>query len=187
MTPESEGDTSTRSLSTHPSTLNVATLHPSVAAETYVVMEALGNWQEATRSLAKLSAEYMQLNETDMRAIRMIMGAQQRNEAVTPKDIARAVNISSASTTKLVDRLVAAGHLTRNAHPSDRRTTIIEVTESTRRTARDTIGRQHARRFAAVAAMTSNERATITAFLKSLTAADQPQEEFLARQPPTDP
>ncbi len=143
-------------------------------AQSFDVMQALGAWQDAARALSELSARYMRLNETDMRAIRMIMRAEQRGQIVTPKDIARAVGISSASTTKLVDRLVDGGHLVRDAHPTDRRTLSIRVTESTRRAAHDTIGRQHARRFAAAAALSPDERAVVIGFLTALIAADAP-------------
>lgn len=139
------------------------------------VMEALREWQEAARALSEASKRYMKLNESDMRAIRMLIRAQQQQQIVTPKDIARAVGISSASTTKLVDRLVAGGHLVRVPHPSDRRTTCIEVTEHTRRSAHETIGRQHARRFTAAASMSPRDRDAVIRFLGALVEADTPQ------------
>lgn len=170
---------SIRQRSLAPHTLDAHQLSAEDTHQAFALMEALGAWQDAGRALAKLSADYMELNETDMRAIRMIMAAQQRGEVVTPKDIAHAVGISSASTTKLVDRLIAAGHLTRGPHPSDRRTVRIEVTESTRQTASNTIGRQHARRFAVAAALTPEERAAVLKFLTGMLKADQPQPELL--------
>lgn len=150
--------------------LSDADLHQCVR-----VMEALREWQEAARALSEASKRYMKLNESDMRAIRMLIRAQQQQRIVTPKDIAREVGISSASTTKLVDRLVAGGHLVRVAHPSDRRTTCIEVTEHTRLSAHETIGRQHARRFTAAASMSPKERDAVIHFLGALVEADTPQ------------
>jgi len=139
------------------------------------VMEALREWQEAARALSEASKRYMKLNESDMRAIRMLIRAQQQHQIVTPKDIAREVGISSASTTKLVDRLVDGGHLIRVPHPSDRRTTCIEVTEHTRLSAHETIGRQHARRFTAAASMSWEDREAVIRFLGALVEADTPQ------------
>lgn len=123
----------------------------------------------------------MRLNESDMRAIRMLMQAQKQERAVTPKDIAHEVGISSASTTKLIDRLVVAGHLIRAQHPKDQRTTCIEVTAETARAARETIGRQHARRFDAAAAMSSDERDVVVRFLTALAEADEPQGDLAAQ------
>lgn len=173
---------STRRRSTDPQILKADRLDPADAAQSFAVMEALGELQESWRTLAKLSAQYMRLNETDMRAIRLVMAAQQRGEQITPKDIARAVDISAASTTKLIDRLEAGGHLVRSPHPSDRRTQLISVTESTRRTAGRTVGRQHARRFEVAAAMSPADRETVIAFLRAMIEADQPQDELLSSE-----
>ncbi|WP_257930209.1 MarR family winged helix-turn-helix transcriptional regulator [Brevibacterium sp. 239c] len=139
------------------------------------VMEALRHWREADRALAEASRRYMRLNESDMRAIRMLMQAQKQGQIITPRDIAHEVGISSASTTKLIDRLVAAGHLTRAPHPKDQRTLCIYVTPQTAQAARETVGRQHARRFAAAANMSSDEREVVIRFLTALTEADEPQ------------
>ena len=139
------------------------------------VMEALRSWQESARALSEASNRYMRLNESDMRAIRMIIRAQRQQRIVTPKDIAHEVGISSASTTKLIDRLVAGGHLNRAPHPTDRRTTCIEVTTRTRQSAHDTIGRQHARRFRVATDMPPEDRETVIRFLDALVEADIPQ------------
>lgn len=142
------------------------------------VLEGLRAYQTAARTLAEASKRYMKLGESDMRAIRMIIRSQHQNMLVTPKDISREVGISSASTTKLIDRLVDGGHLIRTPHPKDRRTTCLEVTESTRRSAHDTIGRQHARRFAAAAAMDDDDRAAVIRFFEAMVEADSPQGEL---------
>lgn len=143
------------------------------------VMEALQRWQEASRALSSASQRFMHLNDSDMRAIRMVMRAQKAGLISTPKDIASAVGISSASTTKLIDRLVSAGHMVRVPHPTDRRTMCIEVTEHTRISARNTVGRQHARRLQATAAMTASDRDAVVRFLDALTEADRPQADLL--------
>ncbi|HWK77624.1 MarR family winged helix-turn-helix transcriptional regulator [Microbacterium sp.] len=153
-------------------------LSPQEIEQCYRVLEALRGWQVASRALAEASKRYMKLNESDMHAIRMIIRATEQGAIVTPKDVAHEVGISSASTTKLVDRLVAAGHLVRVPHPHDRRTACLQVTESTRLSAHDTIGRQHARRFAAAAAIDADDREAVIRFLEALTEADTPQGEL---------
>lgn len=144
------------------------------------VLEGMRRWQAAARALSEASRRYMKLNDSDMRAIRMMIRSQEQGLLVTPKDIAREVGISSASTTKLIDRLVDGGHVTRVPHPSDRRTMCLRVTESTRRSAHDTIGRQHARRFSAVASLDAHERETVIRFLTAMIEADAPQGELAA-------
>ncbi|WP_051606681.1 MarR family transcriptional regulator [Microbacterium sp. CH12i] len=87
-------------------------------AQCVQVMQALHQWQNAARALSAASKRYMKLNESDMRAIRMLIRAKQQGQIITPKDIAREVEISSASTTKLVDRLVAGDHVIRSRIPA---------------------------------------------------------------------
>lgn len=143
-------------------------------AECIEVMEALRSWRNADRALSDASQKYMKLNETDMRAIRMLVRARESSRVVTPKDIATHVGISSASTTKLIDRLEAAGHVRRTPHPHDRRTMCITVTDETRLAARESVGRQHARRFAVAARLSASERDVVIRFLSGLAAADVP-------------
>lgn len=76
----------------------------------------------------------MEMNSTDLAALRMLIIREQRGEDVSPHDLADHLRISTASTTKLLDRLSAAGHLERRAHPSDRRARIVVLTEQSRMT-----------------------------------------------------
>jgi DNA-binding MarR family transcriptional regulator len=167
-----------RYFSTDSDLIDRSGLSESEVDQCFRVLDALREWQVAARALSEASKRYMKLNESDMRAIRMIIRATEQGELVTPKDISREVGISAASTTKLVDRLVAGGHLVRVPHPHDRRTNCLQVTDSTRRSAHDTIGRQHARRFAAAASMSSTDREAAIRFLTALTDADSPQGEL---------
>ena len=85
------------------------------------------------------------------------------------------MNISTASTTKLLDRLAAAGHVTRSPHPTDRRALMITITERTHEQVRDTVGRTHARRFDVAARLTPAERETVIGFLNDLSdTGDKP-------------
>lgn len=74
----------------------------------------------------------MDMNATDLAALRMLIVREQRGEAVSPHDIAEHLAISTASTTKLLDRLTDSGHVQRQAHPSDRRSRVIVLTEGAR-------------------------------------------------------
>lgn len=51
-------------------------------------------------------------------------------------DLAHRLGMRSASATVLVDRLVAAGHVTRHAHPTDGRRTALHATDHAREEAR---------------------------------------------------
>lgn len=132
------------------------------------VLEALRRWRETERRMSEASRRYMKLGETDMRALRFIIAMQNHERVATPGAIAEHLGITTASTTKLIDRLATADHVRRTPHPSDRRSLAIEVTEETRRVARESVGRSHARRFDVAARLTSDERETVTRFLDDL-------------------
>lgn len=134
------------------------------------VLHAMQAWREAERAMSEASQRYMKLGETDMRALRLLIAARRQSVVVTPSRIAQHLGISTASTTKLLDRLEAGGHIERHPHPSDRRSLAIDVTTSTMTIARDSVGRSHARRFDVVAELTPAERDTVAAFFEAMSA-----------------
>lgn len=50
-----------------------------------------------------------------------------------PAEIARRLDVSTAASSGIVDRLVAHGHAVRTPHPSDRRRQVVRITDSGRR------------------------------------------------------
>lgn len=136
------------------------------------VMVAMRRWRESEQRAREVSRRYMRLGDTDMRALRYLIVEQNRKRVVTAGDLAKHLGISSASTTKLLDRLAAGGHIERHPHPVDRRALAIVVSPETRTSARETIGRRHARRFTVAASFSAEERETLIRFLDALSAAD---------------
>ncbi|WP_263732136.1 MarR family winged helix-turn-helix transcriptional regulator [Cellulomonas sp. SG140] len=137
------------------------------------VMDALFRWRTAEQRASAASRRYMQLGETDMKALRFVIVRTGQGHHVTARDIAAHLGISSASTTKLLDRLEAGGHIHRTAHPTDRRAIAVVVTPETRKAAEETVGREHARRFRVAAALSPQERETVIRFLDDLSATSE--------------
>lgn len=144
------------------------------------VMQALRRWHQAAERMSEASRRYMKLNQTDMRALRFLIAARNQGIVATPGALASYLGISTASTTKLLDRLEQGGHIARSPHPTDRRAVAVSVTESTRRDARETVGRQHARRFAVAAGLTAGEREVVVRFLDALAATEHDDDELAA-------
>ncbi|GAB3043282.1 MarR family transcriptional regulator [Sediminivirga luteola] len=132
------------------------------------LMTALRGWREAEDHMSREQRRYMNLGETDMRALRYLIAAHNQGRDVTPRMLAAHLGISTASTTKLLDRLAQAEHIVRRPHPADRRSVLIDVSPATRRAAREGVGRQHARRFEAAARLSPAEREVVTRFLQDL-------------------
>lgn len=133
------------------------------------VMSALGRLRDAEQLLTEASQEYMKLGRSDMRALHYLIVARHSGTIATPSAIATHLKISSASTTKLLDRLEAGGHIVRTPHPSDRRALAITITDKTHEAAMQTVGRLQSKRFHAAARLNSAERATVIRFLDDMT------------------
>lgn len=133
------------------------------------VMEALAGLRDAEQRLSQASRRYMRLNETDMRALHYLIVCANRNLVSTPSGIAHHLGISTAATTKLLDRLENGGHIHRAPHPTDRRALAITITPETRHAAMETVGRQQAKRFYAAARLSRAERDLVIRFLADMT------------------
>ena len=132
------------------------------------LMAALAELRRAEDLLTEASIRYMRLNKTDMRALHYLIVSAHRGELATPSAIAAHLRISTASTTKLLDRLEERGHVVREPHPTDRRALLIRITPGTRRAAMATVGRQQSRRFAAAARLSPAEREVVVRFVRDM-------------------
>lgn len=132
------------------------------------LMAALSCLRAAEQELSEASLRYMQLGETDMRALHFLIVCENTDMIATPGAISQRLAISSASTTKLLDRLERAGHIRRTPHPSDRRALVISIEPATRATAIRTVGSMQARRVNAARRLSPAERKVVTKFLEDM-------------------
>jgi len=134
------------------------------------VLHSIRRWRETEQRISLSSRNDMHLNENDMKALHFLVVCKNEGIIATPGTIAEHLGISSASTTKLLDRLTAAGHIERAPHPTDRRALTIVITQRTHEQVRDTVGRTHARRFDVAAALAPAERELVIRFLDALSS-----------------
>jgi DNA-binding MarR family transcriptional regulator len=140
------------------------------------VLNALRVYRAAEAEMRRRTRDSMGMNETDLLAIRYAMRAYKAGHCISPKDLSRLLNISTASTTGLVDRLVASGHLTRRPHPTDRRSVEIVPTESADAEVRETLGEMHKRMLEVAESLTPEEALHVTRFLQRMTWAVEQQD-----------
>lgn len=137
-------------------------------AQIDAVMAALARLRAAERELSEAALRYMELGETDMRALHFLIVCENTDTLATPGAIAQSLGISTASTTKLLDRLAASGHVRREPHPSDRRALVVTIEPGTRATAVRTMGAQQARRVHAARRLDAAEREVVVRFLTDM-------------------
>lgn len=148
--------------------IDAPSLPPAETAEIARLMNALARLREEELRLSEASRKYMKLSAQDMRALHYLIVAKRQGEVVTPGMLAGHLRISAASTTKLLNRLERGNHVVRLLHPTDRRAFRIEITPETEASAKQTVGRQQARRYYAAARLTSSEREIVTRFLDDM-------------------
>lgn len=137
-------------------------------AQIDAVMAALARLRAAEQKVTDASLKFMQLGQTDMRALHFLIVCENTGTLATPGAIAQTLGISSASTTKLLDRLQRAGHIRRAPHPSDRRALVVSIDPATRASAMRTVGAQQARRVHAARRLSPAEREIVIGFLEDM-------------------
>ena len=134
------------------------------------LMAALMQLRMTEQRLSDAARQEMDINTTDMRAVHLLISCENRGELATASTVARTLDISSASTTKLLDRLEHKGHIRREPHPTDRRSLVISLESGTRTLAMRTVGEVQARRVHAARRLSPEHRDVVTAFLRDMTA-----------------
>jgi len=106
------------------------------------------------------------LSETELSALQHLI-----TEPLGPAEIARRLEVTTAASTGIVDRLVRRGHVERHSHEADRRRTEVRVTDS----GREEVLAHLLPMFIALDALdrgfTTEERAVVERYLRGVIAA----------------
>ncbi|MGH3445561.1 MAG: MarR family winged helix-turn-helix transcriptional regulator [Nocardioidaceae bacterium] len=129
-----------------------------------VVRTLLSAAREAETSLARRIG----VGSTDAAALGHLVEAA---DPLGPVELGNRLGIRSASSTALVDRLEASGHLRRERNAEDHRRVALHTTESARGQVREALGPLLLRIHALAEDRDETERAVIVSFLQELTSA----------------
>lgn len=135
------------------------------------LLNAMRRYRAAEVAMRQRTRESMHMNATDMAAVRHLLQARQRGTAVKPTGLAEHLGITTASTTALVKRLVAAGHVERRADPADGRGVLLVATEHGDDSVRSELTTVHARMIAAADRLSPQTIAEMSAFFADMTDA----------------
>jgi DNA-binding MarR family transcriptional regulator len=94
-----------------------------------------------------------------------------------PTDFAETLMLTSSGTTKRLDRLEAAGHITRQPDPSDRRGILIALTPKGRSLVDNATGKHMANERRVLSGLTAAERRQLAGLLRKLRITLPPLEE----------
>lgn len=135
---------------------------PPVRRATVLLRELLELSDDFERHLGR----ELTVNPTDLDAMEHLL----MSGPLGPSELSRRLGISTASTTKVVDRLVDLGHVTREAHPSDRRSVLVVPSEASRARALSVLMPMIMGIDAELDRFSRDEQATITDYLERVVA-----------------
>ncbi len=106
------------------------------------------------------------LSESELHSLRHLIGGP-----LGPNDLARTLGVTSAASSGIVDRLEARGHVSRQPHPTDKRRTVVVISDSGRTEVMAQMRPMFEALVAADAKLTAEQRRIVDAYLRDITAA----------------
>jgi DNA-binding MarR family transcriptional regulator len=132
------------------------------------VLKALRNYRAAEVATRRSTRDSIGLGETDLMALRYLLRAQAAGEQVGPKDLSRVLQITTASTTSLIDRLVGSGHVRREPHPTDRRSLVVVPTVADDSQVAAALGALNDKMMRVAEELSADEARTVITFLRRM-------------------
>lgn len=132
------------------------------------LLSALRTFRTADQELRRRMSAGMEMNTTDLAALRFVIAHELADDPVTPLRLAKHLHVSGASTSKLLDRLSASGHLERVPHPHDGRSRIVVATDHAHSQVRERLSRMHERMLEIAREVPGAERESAIRFLRSM-------------------
>ena len=103
----------------------------------------------------------------------MVLVHLREQDALAPSQLASLLDLSSGGATAMVQRLERAGHVTRKPHPTDKRSTLIELSAPTATRLTDAQAAYAESLDQTIAPLMASERATLARFFDDLAALSE--------------
>ncbi len=89
-------------------------------------------------------------------------------QAATPSELSRELGVSTAAMTLVLDRLEAAGHVTRAPHPTDRRKVLVSPAAASVRSATDIVDPLISATEELISSLSHRDQTAVSAFLSDM-------------------
>ena len=135
------------------------------------VLRALRRFRATDVRMRRRAQADMDMNETDLAAIRHLIRAEAAGKPASPTELTRVLDVSTAATAKLLARLVRSGHVRRESNPRDGRAQVLYATPNAHQEVRATLGGTHRRMLEVAEQLTTDERRAVVSFLDAMSVA----------------
>ncbi|WMY78541.1 MarR family transcriptional regulator [Citricoccus sp. I39-566] len=132
------------------------------------LLQALRRFRSRDQEMRRRMGTDMALNATDIEALRYVIAHELAEDHLTPRELAKHLHISTASTAKMLNRLSESGHLQRAPHPDDRRSVIVTATDHAHAEVRQWLTGMHQRMLEVALAVPEGSRPALIGFLESM-------------------
>lgn len=139
--------------------------------EAVELLNLFRRYRAADERMQRRTRESMKMGDNDLRAMRYLLRSSAAGRSPVARELAELLRISTASVTALIDRLVRAGHVVREANPDDRRSIVLRTTGSGDERVRGTLDGMHEGMMAAAERLAPEERVVVARFLQEMTEA----------------
>jgi DNA-binding MarR family transcriptional regulator len=106
------------------------------------------------------------LSESELHSLRHLLAGP-----LGPNDLARTLGVTSAASSGIVDRLESRGHVSREPHPTDKRRTMVAISDSGRTEVMAELRPMFEGLVGADARLTEKDRLVVDAYLRDIIAA----------------
>jgi DNA-binding MarR family transcriptional regulator len=106
------------------------------------------------------------LSESELHSLRHLLGGP-----LGPNDLARTLGVTSAASSGIVDRLEARGHVSRRPHPTDKRRTVVVISDSGRTEVLTQMRPMFEALVAADAQLSPDQRTVVDAYIRDIISA----------------
>ena len=134
------------------------------------VLRAVRRYRVADAAMRHRTQAEMNVNETDLMALRHLIACERKDRVASPKDLSVFLNISSAATAKLLARLAASGHIRREVNPEDGRAQRLFATQSSHEEMRDSLAATHEQMMRVAVELSGDQQAAVVHFLDAMSA-----------------
>lgn len=149
---------------------SAAAADPSGTPTPVDVLEAVRRHREAESAMRRRTQRDARMGENDLRALRWIVAQERAGLPPSSAGLARALDVSTAASAKLVARLEAAGHVAREPHADDRRVLVLHSRPAAHARIREVLAPMHERMLRLAEALGPDDRRTVVDFLDRLAA-----------------
>jgi DNA-binding MarR family transcriptional regulator len=108
----------------------------------------------------------MGLGESELHSLRHLLAGP-----LGPNDLARTLGVTSAASSGIVDRLESRGHVSRHPHPTDKRRTVVAISDSGRAEVMAELRPMFEGLVTADARLSDEDRQVVDAYLRDIIAA----------------